>query len=226
MAAATGTHAGASPHWEKMWTAGIGKGQAFDVGQASQTLVGELARNQHAPRQSMTALVPGCGRAYDALALARHGFDRVVAVDLSSSACDAARQELRGMTCPEAAKVEIVCADFFAFEGKFDLIWDCTFLCALDPSVRERWALKTQSLLSPNGTLLTCVFPICQKVGGPPYAMAVSLVRDLLQPIGLEEVSSLENLPQSEQHRPGGAGSSSGAVGTALMTWRAASSRC
>merc|ERR1719161_787643 len=39
-------------------------------------------------------LVPGCGRAYDALALARHGFDRVVAVDIAPTAVKAAQSFL------------------------------------------------------------------------------------------------------------------------------------
>lgn len=218
MATQSRPHAGASPHWERMWTAGVSRGQAFDVGQASQTLLGELVRSQHAPRRGMTALVPGCGRAYDALALARHGFDKVVAVDVAPSACTAARKELQETRSAEAANVEVVCADFFTMEGKYDLIWDCTFLCALDPSVRDQWALKIRSLLAPGGVLLSCVFPICQKVGGPPYAMSVSLIHNLLEPIGLEKVEVRECLPASEQHRPGGAAN----VGmtTALMIWR------
>mmetsp|Transcript_34985 Transcript_34985/g.96767 ORF Transcript_34985/g.96767 Transcript_34985/m.96767 type:complete len:228 (+) Transcript_34985:49-732(+) len=220
MDTSTSTHAGASPLWEKMWSRGVGRGQAFDVGQASPTLVGELARSMHATRAGMTALVPGCGRAYDALALAQHGFEKVQAVDLSQSACDAAQQELKEAGCPEAAKVEVACVDFFALQGSFDFIWDCTFLCALDPSVREQWASKTQSLLAPGGVLLTCVFPICSKVGGPPFAMSVPLVESLLETVGLELVDVREDLPPDQKHAPGGAGSL-GDVGTALMTWRA-----
>ena len=154
----------------------------------------------------MTAFVPGCGRAYDAIALAEHGFESVVALDLSPSACEAARQELDASTSPAASRVEIRCGDFLALtEQRFDFIWDCTFLCALDPSVRHQWASQMRSLLTPSGELLTCVFPIgaasmhvlralcdlkCsgEREGGPPYQMSVSLVRDLLEPIGLEAV--------------------------------------
>merc|ERR1719162_644574 len=82
----------------------------------------------------MTAIVAGCGRAYDALALAQHGFEKVVAVDLAPAACDAARAFLEETEDPAAAKIEVVCADFFALEyTDFDFAWDVTFLCALDP---------------------------------------------------------------------------------------------
>lgn len=217
-------HAGASPHWEKLWGAGLGKGQAFDVGTVSPTLAGELARMK-APRSGLSVLVPGCGRAYDALALARHGFDAVVAVDLSQTACDAAQAEVAAFEDKEvASKVSIQCADFFELEGQYDLVWDCTFLCALDPSVRQQWAEKYTALLSRDGTLLTCVFPICDKEGGPPYAMSVPLVRELLEPCGFKALRVSDPVPQQERHTVGGMRSSSGGPGTALVSWGLANS--
>ena len=55
------------------WAAGLGKGQAFDVGSPSATLISALSSMGPPLESALTALVPGCGRAYDALALARHG---------------------------------------------------------------------------------------------------------------------------------------------------------
>lgn len=214
--------AGASPHWEQLWADGLQKGSRFDVAGVSLTLAAELARSSHATRPGMTAFVPGCGRAYDAIALAEHGFESVVALDLSPSACEAARQELDASASPAASRVEIRCGDFLApTEQRFDFIWDCTFLCALDPSVRHQWASQMRSLLAPSGELLTCVFPIGEREGGPPYQMSVSLVRDLLEPIGLEAVEVLDQLPIEEQHRrPGDELSSVLTRGSALVTWR------
>ena len=82
-------HDGASPHWEKLWAqeGGLAKGSRFDVAGPSLALAAELSRRLHAPRAGMTALVPGCGRAYDALSLAEHSFESVVAVDISPAAC-------------------------------------------------------------------------------------------------------------------------------------------
>lgn len=210
-------HAGASPHWEKMWSGGLAKGQAFDVGGPSPTLVGALSRMKYAPRSGMRALVPGCGRAYDALALAEHGFDEVVAIDLSQTACDAARNEISASGHPASCKVAVQCADFFAYKGVFDFIWDATFLCALDPSVRTKWACQHHSLLAPDGRLVTCIFPIVEKDGGPPFAMSVGLVKALLEP-QFKCIELLDKLPASEQHKPGGF-TAPGPDVTAIATW-------
>jgi len=211
-------HAGASPHWEQSWSSGIPKGTAFDVGGPSATLLTALATNKYSGK---TALVPGAGRAYDALAIAAHGFERVVACDLAPSACTAARTEIS--TSEFAKCVEVVQADFFdeaELSGTYDLIWDCTFLCALDPSVRTRWAERTAALLKPDGALITCVFPIAPgKQGGPPYALDVPLVRSLLEPVGLRAVEVRDPLPSEEAHRPGALGALGG-PGTALAVWR------
>ena len=108
--------------WEAMWSKGLGKGQAFDVGGVSQTLAGELARRGAVPK-GLSALVPGCGRAYDALALARSGYDRVVAIDLSPTACTAAKDYLAEVGDEKAKAVEVICGDFFEHTDKYDLIW-------------------------------------------------------------------------------------------------------
>ena len=219
------SHAGASPHWEKLWgqDGGLPKGSRFDVAGESLPLTAELKRRNHAPRDGMTALVPGCGRAYDALALARHGFDKVVAVDLSPAACEAAREEISGSSW--SGGVQVRCGDFFALDpardGTYDLIWDNTFLCALEPEVREQWALQMKALLAPGGQLITCVFPIGEREGGPPFAMSVPLVRALLGPIGFEATLVQDQLPLEEQHRrPGDKLESVLTRGTALVTWR------
>ena len=211
------------------WAAGLGKGQAFDVGGPSATLISALSSMGPPPEPDLTALVPGCGRAYDALALARHGYAKVVAVDLSQTACDAALEELRSSGDPAAAKVEVLCADYFQLDGdahSYDLIWDCTFLCALEPAARGRWAEQMRALLAPGGELLTAVFPIGERDGGPPFAMSVPLVRSLLEPVGFEAAVVRDNLPHEEQHRrPSDELSSVRTRGTALVSWRLRSTK-
>lgn len=215
------------PNWEAMWASGLGKGQAFDVGKASATLIGALSR-MVAPKPGMTALVPGCGRAYDALALALHGFNAVTAIDISPTACEAARAELVAVAAQSAeaaagaAKVTIECGDFFATNGAFDLVWDCTFLCALDPSDRERWSAKQPELLRPGGRLLTCVFPLGVRAGGPPFELSVPLIRSLLEPVGFEAVEVRENLPPEEMHQTGAmrGDSMDATIKTAFAAWQ------
>ena len=220
-------HAGASSHWEELWAkdGGLSKGSRFDVAGVSLPLAAEAKKRPLAPRAGMTALVPGCGRAYDAIFLAECGFQSVVALDLSPTACKAANEEIRSSGASSAlrARVSVECGDFFELNAgrRFDFIWDCTFLCALEPAVREQWALKTRSLLTDDGELLSCVFPIGPREGGPPFAMSVSLVRSLLQPVGFAASIVRDDLPLEEQHRrPGDAIESVRTRASALVSWR------
>ena len=224
-------HAGASPHWEALWADGLAKGSRFDVAGVSRPLAAELSRRRnHAStsasgRTIMSALIPGAGRAYDAIALAEHGFDSVIAADLSPTACAAAREEIAtyyNADHGDSTAINVICADFFDLEGQYDFIWDNTFLCALDPSTRERWALKMKELLKPEtGELITCVFPIGEREGGPPFALSVPLVKSLLEPVGFQSTLVQDQLPLEEQHRrPGDPLESVLTRGSALVTWR------
>lgn len=86
--------------------------------------------------------------------------------------------------------------------------------------MRSRWASQMRKLLAPGGELLTCVFPIGDRPGGPPFAMSVPLVRDLLTPVGLESTRVQDQLPLEEQHRrPGDELASVVTRGTALVSW-------
>lgn len=234
------THVGASPHWEALWAGGLAKGSRFDVAGVSRPLAAELARRRNhdvvagavasafasGSTTRRSALIPGAGRAYDAIALAEHGFDSVSAVDLSQTACTAARKEIFAYYNAKKQNpgnaISVICWDFFEFAGQYDFIWDNTFLCALDPSTRERWALKMKELLKPNtGELITCVFPIGEREGGPPFALSIPLVKALLEPLGFHATLIQDQLPLEHQHRrPGDPLESVLTRGSALVTWR------
>ena len=84
---------------------------------------------------------------------------------------------------------------------KFDFIYDYTFLCALDPSIRTAWAEKMARLLKPDGELLTLIFPIRENsTSGPPFQVSLELFSDLLTPVGFE-CMRLELLPPELCHR-------------------------
>lgn len=128
------------------------------------------------------ALVPGCGSGYDVLTLA--SADRtVLGVDLSPVA--AARFDaLRARADIDPAWATVQVGDFFALapERPFDLVWDCTFLCALPPELREPWARQMHSLVAPGGELITLIFPVSDAPPdqGPPYPQTPERVRALL----------------------------------------------
>ena len=192
---------GASPHWESMWSKGLQPKSSFDNGEPSPALILSMSEilktlpTQDATSPRKRALVPGAGRAYDAYYLASLGYESF-AVDLSPTACIEARKWLS--TQPEViGSVTVLEGNFFSLDLglPFDLIWDCTFLCALDIPARGLWARRTSSLLDSSGVLLSLVFPITdskKETEGPPYPLTVSLVEGLLLNEGLTNVGIRE----------------------------------
>ena len=60
-------------------------------------------------------------------------------------------------------------SDFFDLTGKFDLILEQTFFCALDPDVRRNYVIKMHDLLQPKGKLAGLLFGCEFEKAGPPF---------------------------------------------------------
>lgn len=184
--------------WEEAWREGR---TGWDAGE-SPPILRELVESGVLP--SGRALVPGCGAGYDVLTLAGDG-RVVVGLDVAPTAAerfDALRRE-RGVS---SARARVLTEDFFAFEPqeRFDLIWDYTFLCALDPSMRPAWADEVERLLAPGGELVTLIFPAVDEppLGeGPPFPLRPDDVRALLEP----RFEAIELRPVERSH-PGRGG--------------------
>jgi hypothetical protein len=165
--------------WKEAWHEGH---TPWDRGAPAPTLV-KLVDEGTLPEGR--ALVPGAGSGYDVLCLASDKRE-VVGLDLAEGA-RRRFETLRAEAGIPAEQARVVVADFFDWQPdeKFDLIWDYTFLCAIEPELREAWARRVDELLAPNGELTTLIFPVVDKdpAEGPPYAMSPELVRGLLEPI-------------------------------------------
>ena len=81
--------------------------------------------------------------------------------------------------------------DFFACEaaGAYSLVFDSTFLCAIPPAWRDRWAAQMAKLIKPGGQIVLNVFPIGDHEGGPPYALTPEIVDALLSGVGFEKIA-------------------------------------
>jgi hypothetical protein len=134
------------------------------------------------------ALVPGCGSGYDVLTLASEN-RQVLGLDLADGARERFEQ-LRGDRDVSAEQARFRTADFFTFDDDqpFDLVWDYTFLCAIEPEMRTAWVEHMRELIAPDGELVTLIFPIRSldelppaDADGPPYPMHPELVEDLVE---------------------------------------------
>lgn len=156
------------------------------------------------------ALVPGCGRGYDLVALASDDRE-VVGLDISPSGVAVAKEYLASLpdeVFPHRSHADVQCRSFFDLNpskdvmDQFDFVYDYTFLCALDPSIRIDWAKKMGEIIKPGGLLLTLIFPIWSEPtsGGPPFEVSLKLLEDLLIPEGFECVE-LRMLEKALCHR-------------------------
>ncbi|CAL1404738.1 unnamed protein product [Linum trigynum] len=172
--------------WEKCWELGL---TPWDLGRVTPVIT-HLHQAGVLPKGR--ALVPGCGTGYDVVAMAcseRY----VVGLEISDKAIEKANELFSAM--PNANYFKFLKADFFNWNPseKFDLIFDYTFFCAIEPEMRPEWAQKTSELLKPDGELLTLIFPIDDHVGGPPYKVSVSDYEEVLHPMGFKAVSIVDN---------------------------------
>ncbi|KAK6914439.1 TPMT family, partial [Dillenia turbinata] len=99
---------------------------------------------------------------------------RVVGIDIAEFAIKKAKESFSAL--PNANYFTFLKADFFTWPPNelFDLIFDYTFFCAIEPEMRSAWARKIDEMLKPDGELITLMFPVSDHVGGPPYKAAVS----------------------------------------------------
>lgn len=167
----------------------------------------------------LNALVPGCGRGYDVSLLAHHGY-KAVGLDLSPTAVRLAQEHHDARPATEqpsgGGEAHFVLGSFYEHtppEGGYDLLFDYTFLCAMHPEARDKWADTYVKLIKRGtGRLVTAIFPIVEKPDGPPFAMTIDLVRNLLEPRGFVASGPIEMLPDDQVH-PGREGK------TALAIW-------
>ena len=185
-----------------MWTAGgdiLKPGQAFDANRCEPSFVALI---QTGTLPNGRALVPGCGRGYAVEALASESRD-VLGLEISETAARAANEHL-SKTCDATKRkhASVVVDDFFTHKpaSQYDLAFDSTFLCAIDPSRREAWAEKYAALIKPGGELVSNVFPTGDFQTGPPFAVSPEIVKNLLEPVGFEVVSLTET-PEAQWAR-------------------------
>ncbi len=184
--------------WESRWQSGHTPWDAGAPAPQLQALVdaGDLPRGR--------ALIPGCGSGYDVLALAGPGRS-ALGLEIAPTAI-ARFRSLRDRAGIAPNRAEVIEADYFDFDPDrpFELIWDATFLCAIDPALRVDWARRAAELLGPGGQLVTLVFPVVAPPGqlgpgpheGPPYPLDPHDVRDLLA----ERFEPIDLRPASHSH--------------------------
>lgn len=103
--------------------------------------------------KSAKILIPGAGNAYEVDYLASLGFKNITVIDIAPKLVKELEKRYESTN-----EVTILLGDFFELEGKFDVILEQTFFCAINPSMRSQYVGKMKELLTENGQLFGVLF--------------------------------------------------------------------
>ena len=126
------------------------KATVWDIGSVSgpiKTIVDALEN------KNSSILIPGCGNSYEAEYLLEQGFTNVTVIDIAPTLVAAITEKFA-----DNENIKVILGDFFELEGKYDLIIEQTFFCALPPTMRQKYVWKMHQLLAENGKIEGVLF--------------------------------------------------------------------
>lgn len=144
-------------YWEAQYEA---KTTGWDLGQVSppiQAYVDTVAD------KNSRILIPGCGNSYEAEYLLEQGFSNITVIDIAPTPVTVLKEKFKNNP-----NIQIVLGDFFEHQGKYDLIIEQTFFCALPPTMRQKYVWKMHQLLAEEGILAGLLFNRMFE-SGPPF---------------------------------------------------------
>jgi len=146
--------------WEQRYQTGD---MPWEKGEASPGLVDFLAAHPKLPRG--TVCVPGCGTGHDAREFARAGFN-TFGFDIAPSAIQISKER----TAAAGLKATFQLGDFLRDKPPqlFDLIFEHTLFCAIDPGERDLYVQAALRWLKPGGDYLAVNY-IIPNTDGPPF---------------------------------------------------------
>ncbi len=160
---------------QQYWAQRYQEGQTgWDIGHASPPIIRYMSQTTD---RSQRILIPGAGRAYEAVWLHRHGFTQVWVCDWVASAFEHLQA-----AAPDFPDEHILVADFFQLQQAFDLIIEQTFFCAIDPALRPDYVHQSARLLRPGGILAGLLFAEYFEQPGPPFGGTAEEYRPLFSP--------------------------------------------
>lgn len=126
--------------------------------------------------KKINILIPGCGNAYEAEYLLQCGFENVSLVDISKTLTDKLKEKFKNN------KIKIYNEDFFNHSGKYDLILEQTFFCALYPELRRNYIDHCEKLLKQEGKMAGVLFYKKMVGSEPPFIASYEEYMALFSP--------------------------------------------
>ena len=145
-------------YWSSRYNDGT---SAWDLGEVSPPLKNYIDQVED---KNIRVLIPGCGNTYEADYLLKMGFTDITVIDIAPALVAHLKEKYK-----DEPNIKIILGDFFKHEGKYDLILEQTFFCAIDPALRKDYVAKMPELLAPNGKLVGVLFNRQFEEQGPPF---------------------------------------------------------
>jgi len=163
-------------YWENRYREGQ---TGWDRGTVHPALLDWLDQGRELFPEGASVAVPGCGHGYEVIELAKRGYD-VTAIDFAREPMQRLAEGLR----QAGVDATLVQQDLFDYRPQhpFDVIYEQTCLCAIDPARRmdyEAWAFEN---LKRGGHLLLLLMQTPDPQTGPPFHCGVDALRDVFSP--------------------------------------------
>mgnify|MGYP001097154556 CR=1 FL=1 len=177
-------------YWEQRYRQGQ---TGWDLGGPTPALTWLVEKGLFPVSSPASVLVPGCGYGHDALYLASRGYE-VTAIDWAPEA-------LSPLQTHAPPHLRTICADFFAYaentSDRYDAIWEYTFYCAIDPTLRPAYFAAIGTLLKAGGYWIALIFPLESQPYdmGPPFAIEGDEVQSLSKSHGLRYLGVFPDAP-------------------------------
>ena len=136
----------ASAYWDKRY---LNNETGWDMHQVSPPLKSYIDSLKN---KELRILIPGCGNAHEAEYLLSKGFKNATLIDFSFIVTEKLKARYHDQP------INIVNENFFDHQGKYDLILEQTFFCALQPSLRSDYVKKCYELLDQGGKIAGVLF--------------------------------------------------------------------
>ncbi|KAI8870446.1 Thiopurine S-methyltransferase [Ramicandelaber brevisporus] len=183
--------------WDAAWEQSV---TPWRLGQSAPALQDLVKNNKFPLPATGRVLVPGCGDGHDVLFLGTPERP-ALGLDISPLAVQEANK-VRDALGVSAEVASYTAADFFTLEGEFTIIYDYTFLCAINPDMRAGWSSQMGKLIQKDGVLVTLMYPLNEeREGGPPFVLSKELYHELLD--ANFDLVYFDSNVQSEQARQG-----------------------
>ncbi|MBD2094021.1 methyltransferase domain-containing protein [Trichocoleus sp. FACHB-591] len=184
-------------YWQQRYREGTDR---WDIGQAAPPFA-KLLNSSPAPKPGRTAVL-GCGRGYDALLFAAHGFE-VMGFDFAPAAIAAATVLAQTSQNPAQFLQRNIFDLATEFPGSFDYVLEHTCFCAIAPEQRPDYVQLVHTLLKAQGQLLALFFTH-NRPDGPPFGITPVQIQQYFRPsFQILELAPVANsIPerQGEEH--------------------------